>query len=242
MCSCNALMFLISNLQCKKIMRSKKTHCMRRGVSEFWLVLYLLTDKEFYLWNVALSVFLHFCNKNTVWSENCHMPVMSLFCPCLTLDLLWLLLASLLSLYPSLSFSSILPLWFECPLAHSTSCHSILYLDLVNQFCEQVLNFLLCPYSPAIAPSSPGVDSVPLQRTGSQNATGTYPRGGYTSGSAANYTDPYRTLQYCSSVESPYSKSGPALPPEGNLARSPSIDSIQKDPRLVCFYYTIYGL
>uniref|UniRef100_A0AAR2JXA6 Catenin (cadherin-associated protein), delta 2a n=1 Tax=Pygocentrus nattereri TaxID=42514 RepID=A0AAR2JXA6_PYGNA len=86
-------------------------------------------------------------------------------------------------------------------------------------------------YRTNTAPSSPGVDSVPLQRTGSQNATGTYPRGGYTSGPAANYADPYRTLQYCSSVESPYSKSGPALPPEGNLARSPSIDSIQKDPR-----------
>uniref|UniRef100_A0A674A475 Catenin delta 2 n=1 Tax=Salmo trutta TaxID=8032 RepID=A0A674A475_SALTR len=43
--------------------------------------------------------------------------------------------------------------------------------------------------------------------------------------------DPYRTLQYCPSVDSPYSKSGPALPPEGTLARSPSIDSIQKDPR-----------
>lgn len=107
-----------------------------------------------------------------------------------------------------------------------------LYLDLVNHFCEQVLNFLFCPYSPpAIAPSSPGVDSVPLQRTASQNATGTFPRGGYASGQSANYTDTYRTLPYCSSVESPYSKSGPALPPEGNLARSPSIDSIQKDPR-----------
>uniref|UniRef100_A0A9J8AX20 Catenin (cadherin-associated protein), delta 2a n=1 Tax=Cyprinus carpio carpio TaxID=630221 RepID=A0A9J8AX20_CYPCA len=81
------------------------------------------------------------------------------------------------------------------------------------------------------APSSPGVDSVPLQRTGSQNATGTFPRGGYSSGQGANYTDTYRTLPYCSSVESPYSKSGPALPPEGSLARSPSIDSIQKDPR-----------
>uniref|UniRef100_A0A8C1NK65 Catenin (cadherin-associated protein), delta 2a n=1 Tax=Cyprinus carpio TaxID=7962 RepID=A0A8C1NK65_CYPCA len=80
-------------------------------------------------------------------------------------------------------------------------------------------------------PSSPGVDSVPLQRTGSQNATGTFPRGGYASGQGANYTDTYRTLPYCSSVESPYSKSGPALPPEGSLARSPSIDSIQKDPR-----------
>ncbi|XP_060755724.1 catenin delta-2 isoform X1 [Neoarius graeffei] len=81
-------------------------------------------------------------------------------------------------------------------------------------------------YRTNTAPSSPGVDSVPLQRTASQNATGTFPRGGY-----ASYVEPYRTLQYCSSVESPYSKSGPTLPPEGTLARSPSIDSIQKDPR-----------
>ncbi|XP_069469860.1 catenin delta-2 isoform X3 [Ambystoma mexicanum] len=107
--------------------------------------------------------------------------------------------------------------------------------DLVNHFCEQVLNFLLCPYFPVVAPSSPGVDSVPLQRTGSQhgtqNATGTFQRGSYAAGPTANYADPYRTLQYCPSVESPYSKSGPAIPPEGTLARSPSIDSIQKDPR-----------
>ncbi|XP_015210477.1 catenin delta-2 isoform X2 [Lepisosteus oculatus] len=103
--------------------------------------------------------------------------------------------------------------------------------DLVNQFCEQVLNFLLCPYFPVVAPSSPGVDSVPLQRTGSQNATGTFQRASYAAGSAAGYADPYRQLQYCPSVESPYSKSGPAIPPEGTLARSPSIDSIQKDPR-----------
>ncbi|XP_060718310.1 catenin delta-2 isoform X3 [Tachysurus vachellii] len=81
-------------------------------------------------------------------------------------------------------------------------------------------------YRTNTAPSSPGVDSVPLQRTASQNASGTFPRGGY-----ASYVEPYRTLQYCSSVESPYSKSGPTLPPEGPLARSPSIDSIQKDPR-----------
>ncbi|KAM4688161.1 catenin delta-2 isoform 13-T13 [Discoglossus pictus] len=85
------------------------------------------------------------------------------------------------------------------------------------------------------APSSPGVDSVPLQRTGSQhgtqNATGTFQRASYAAGPAANYADPYRQLQYCPSVESPYSKSGPAIPPEGTLARSPSIDSIQKDPR-----------
>ncbi|XP_015680658.1 catenin delta-2 [Protobothrops mucrosquamatus] len=108
-------------------------------------------------------------------------------------------------------------------------------LDLVNHFCEQVLNFLLCPYFPVVAPSSPGVDSVPLQRTGSQlatqNASATFQRASYAAAPASNYADPYRQLQYCPSVESPYSKSGPAIPPEGTLARSPSIDSIQKDPR-----------
>uniref|UniRef100_A0A8C9XVF8 Catenin (cadherin-associated protein), delta 2b n=1 Tax=Sander lucioperca TaxID=283035 RepID=A0A8C9XVF8_SANLU len=107
------------------------------------------------------------------------------------------------------------------------------------------------PYRNNTAPSSPGVDSTPLQRTGSHGAgTGNYGRGGtnnyatvgpgYTSsggsgdmyGSDPYVADPYRTLQYCPSVvESPYSKSGPALPPEGSLQRSPSIDSIQKDPR-----------
>ncbi|XP_041422115.1 catenin delta-2 isoform X3 [Xenopus laevis] len=117
--------------------------------------------------------------------------------------------------------------------AHTSSYRT--NTDLVNHFCEQVLNFLLCPYFPVVAPSSPGVDSVPLQRTGSQhgtqNATGTFQRASYAAGPAANYADPYRQLQYCPSVDSPYSKSGPAIPPEGTLARSPSIDSIQKDPR-----------
>ncbi|XP_063778774.1 catenin delta-2 isoform X1 [Pseudophryne corroboree] len=107
--------------------------------------------------------------------------------------------------------------------------------DLVNHFCEQILSFLLCPYFPVVAPSSPGVDSVPLQRTGSQhgapNTTGTFQRASYAAGPGSNYADPYRQLQYCPSVDSPYSKSGPAIPPEGTLARSPSIDSIQKDPR-----------
>uniref|UniRef100_A0A3B4H6Z2 Catenin delta-2-like n=1 Tax=Pundamilia nyererei TaxID=303518 RepID=A0A3B4H6Z2_9CICH len=93
------------------------------------------------------------------------------------------------------------------------------------------------------APSSPGVDSAPLQRTGSHGTgTGNYNRGGTNNYATVGpgYTsnpyvaDPYRTLQYCPSVvESPYSKSGPALPPEGSLQRSPSIDSIQKDPRAV---------
>uniref|UniRef100_A0A8C2A8L3 Catenin (cadherin-associated protein), delta 2b n=1 Tax=Cyprinus carpio TaxID=7962 RepID=A0A8C2A8L3_CYPCA len=106
--------------------------------------------------------------------------------------------------------------------------------DPMNRVCDQVLNFLLCPYSPVVVPSSPGVDSIPLQRTGSQNATGTFPRAGYATGpgaSTADYANPYRTLQFCPSTDSPYSKSGPALPPEATLVRSPSVDSIQKDPR-----------
>ncbi|XP_054888787.1 catenin delta-2b isoform X1 [Poeciliopsis prolifica] len=82
------------------------------------------------------------------------------------------------------------------------------------------------------APSSPGVDPIPLQRTGSQSAAGTFQRGSFaTGGGAADYANPYRTLQFCPSTESPYSKSGPALPPEPALGRSPSVDSIQKDPR-----------
>ncbi|XP_031705792.1 catenin delta-2 isoform X5 [Anarrhichthys ocellatus] len=123
--------------------------------------------------------------------------------------------------------------------------------DLSQRVHDQVLSYVLCPYFPTIAPSSPGVDSTSLQRTGSHGTgTGNYGRGGtnnyatvgpgYTSsggggdvyGSDPYVADPYRTLQYCPSVvESPYSKSGPALPPEGSLQRSPSIDSIQKDPR-----------
>uniref|UniRef100_A0A8C9SS30 Catenin delta 2 n=1 Tax=Scleropages formosus TaxID=113540 RepID=A0A8C9SS30_SCLFO len=89
-------------------------------------------------------------------------------------------------------------------------------------------------YCTNTAPSSPGVDPTPLQRTGSQTAASTYQRASYATGPAAAavaYTDPYRTLQYCPSVDSPYNKSGPALPPEATLTRSPSIDSIQKDPR-----------
>ncbi|XP_069367275.1 catenin delta-2b isoform X2 [Paralichthys olivaceus] len=106
--------------------------------------------------------------------------------------------------------------------------------QVVNQLYQEVLNYLLCPYAPlpALAPPSPGVDPIPLQRTGSQSATGTFQRGSFaTGGGAADYANPYRTLQFCPSTESPYSKSGPALPPEAALGRSPSVDSIQKDPR-----------
>ncbi|XP_056376103.1 catenin delta-2 isoform X2 [Hyla sarda] len=100
---------------------------------------------------------------------------------------------------------------------------------------EPVLPAHTTSYRTNTAPSSPGVDSIPLQRTGSQhcsqNATGTFQRASYAVGPGSSYVDPYRQLQYCPSVDSPYSKSGPAIPPEGTLARSPSIDSIQKDPR-----------
>uniref|UniRef100_A0A3Q2Z3C4 Catenin (cadherin-associated protein), delta 2b n=1 Tax=Hippocampus comes TaxID=109280 RepID=A0A3Q2Z3C4_HIPCM len=96
-------------------------------------------------------------------------------------------------------------------------------VNFSHRLHDHVLSYVLCPYFPAIAPSSPGVDSTPLQRTGSH---------GDMYGSDPYVADPYRTLQYCPSVvESPYSKSGPALPPEGTLQRSPSVDSIQKDPR-----------
>uniref|UniRef100_A0A8C0N9S0 Catenin delta 2 n=2 Tax=Canis lupus familiaris TaxID=9615 RepID=A0A8C0N9S0_CANLF len=90
-------------------------------------------------------------------------------------------------------------------------------------------------YRQSTAPSSPGVDPGPLQRAGSQHgpqsASAAFQRASFAAGPASSYADPYRQLQYCPSVESPYSKSGPALPPEGTLARSPSVDSIQKDPR-----------
>uniref|UniRef100_A0A674EE63 Catenin delta 2 n=1 Tax=Salmo trutta TaxID=8032 RepID=A0A674EE63_SALTR len=98
-----------------------------------------------------------------------------------------------------------------------------IYEDRVNHYHKGPMRGL----GNNTAPSSPGVDSASLQRAGSHSA------GGSTEAYATDpYTaDPYRTLQYCPSVESPYSKSGPAMPPEGTLARSPSIDSIQKDPR-----------
>ncbi|XP_077605578.1 catenin delta-2 [Crocuta crocuta] len=91
-------------------------------------------------------------------------------------------------------------------------------------------------YRTSTAPSSPGVDSVPLQRTGSQHgpqnaAAATFQRASYAAGPASNYADPYRQLQYCPSVESPYSKSYPGLPTEGTQGRSPALDSVPKDPR-----------
>lgn len=119
--------------------------------------------------------------------------------------------------------------WFATPCPSTATPNPV-----VNQLYQEVLNYLLFPYAPlpALAPPSPGVDPIPLQRTGSQSATATFQRGSFaTGGGAADYANPYRTLQFCPSTESPYSKSGPALPPEAALGRSPSVDSIQKDPR-----------
>lgn len=113
-------------------------------------------------------------------------------------------------------------------------CSSATSTIVVNQLYQEVLNYLLCPYTPlpALAPPSPGIDPIPLQRTGSQTATATLQRGSFATGTGvADYANPYRTLQFCPSTESPYSKSGPTLPPEAALGRSPSLDSIQKDPR-----------
>lgn len=121
--------------------------------------------------------------------------------------------------------------WLRSPAPCPPRLHQI---PVVNHLYQEVLNYLLCPYAPlsTLAPPSPGVDPIPLQRTGSQSATATFQRGSFaTGGGAADYANPYRTLQFCPSTESPYSKSGPALPPEAALGRSPSVDSIQKDPR-----------
>ncbi|KAM8839248.1 catenin delta-2b isoform 3-T3 [Synchiropus picturatus] len=104
----------------------------------------------------------------------------------------------------------------------------------MNQLYQEVLNYLLSPYAPvpALAQSSPGVNPIPLQRTGSQSTVGTFHRSSFaTGGNTADYGNQYRTLPFLPSTESPYSKSGPALPPEAALGRSPSVDSIQKDPR-----------
>lgn len=123
---------------------------------------------------------------------------------------------------------------FKCGFRPSSRLSSASWNPVVNQLYQEVLNYLLFPHAPlpALAPSSPGVDPIPLQRTGSQSATGTFQRGSFATGAgAADYANPYRTLQFCPSTESPYSKSGPALPPEAALGRSPSVDSIQKDPR-----------
>ncbi|XP_066544567.1 plakophilin-4 isoform X3 [Amia ocellicauda] len=67
-----------------------------------------------------------------------------------------------------------------------------------------------------------------LQRTSSQRSAMTYQRSNYALNSAATYAEPYRSAQYRPS-ESNYARQ--AVPVDDGTTRSPSIDSIQKDPR-----------
>uniref|UniRef100_A0A8C9TB82 Plakophilin 4 n=1 Tax=Scleropages formosus TaxID=113540 RepID=A0A8C9TB82_SCLFO len=67
-----------------------------------------------------------------------------------------------------------------------------------------------------------------LQRTLSQRSTMTYHRGNYGVNSAAAYAEPYHSGPY-HSTEPSYGRQ--AIAADGGATRSPSIDSIQKDPR-----------
>uniref|UniRef100_A0AAX7T8H0 Catenin delta 2 n=1 Tax=Astatotilapia calliptera TaxID=8154 RepID=A0AAX7T8H0_ASTCA len=140
---------------------------------------------------------------------------------------------TLLLFYPCLILILGLLVFIGRPLALHLSCSRGSYSSQHSQE----------PLRPLGSPEH-HIDPIYEERTGNYNRGGTNNYAtvgpGYTSsggsgdvyGSDPYVADPYRTLQYCPSVvESPYSKSGPALPPEGSLQRSPSIDSIQKDPR-----------
>ncbi|XP_010561345.1 PREDICTED: plakophilin-4 isoform X3 [Haliaeetus leucocephalus] len=69
-----------------------------------------------------------------------------------------------------------------------------------------------------------------LQRSSSQRSTLTYQRNNYALNTTATYAEPYRSMQYRLS-ESSYNRLQHATPAEDGTTRSPSIDSIQKDPR-----------
>ncbi|XP_009883765.1 PREDICTED: plakophilin-4 isoform X2 [Charadrius vociferus] len=69
-----------------------------------------------------------------------------------------------------------------------------------------------------------------LQRSSSQRSTLTYQRNNYALNTTATYAEPYRSMQYRLS-ESSYNRLPHATPADDGTTRSPSIDSIQKDPR-----------
>ncbi|XP_077392104.1 plakophilin-4 isoform X2 [Festucalex cinctus] len=73
--------------------------------------------------------------------------------------------------------------------------------------------------------SASGVGS--LQRTSSQRSAMTYQRNNLALNTAATYADPYRSAQY-RPCDSNYSRQAAVM---DDPTRSPSIDSIQKDPR-----------
>ncbi|XP_030641804.1 plakophilin-4-like [Chanos chanos] len=78
----------------------------------------------------------------------------------------------------------------------------------------------------ALYRSSSGVGN--LHRTSSQRSTMTYQRSNYALSSAATYAEPYRSAQYRPG-DAGYGRQAVAL--DDGAPRSPSIDSIQKDPR-----------
>ncbi|XP_023256971.1 plakophilin-4 isoform X5 [Seriola lalandi dorsalis] len=74
--------------------------------------------------------------------------------------------------------------------------------------------------------STSGVGS--LQRTSSQRSAMTYQRNNYALNTSATYADPYRSAQYRPSDPN-YTRQAVVM--DDGATRSPSIDSIQKDPR-----------
>jgi hypothetical protein len=71
-----------------------------------------------------------------------------------------------------------------------------------------------------------------LQRTSSQRSNLTYQRNNYALNTAATYAEPYRPIQY-RVQECNYNRLQHTAPADDGTTRSPSIDSIQKDPRQV---------
>ncbi|XP_043847401.1 plakophilin-4 isoform X6 [Dromiciops gliroides] len=69
-----------------------------------------------------------------------------------------------------------------------------------------------------------------LQRSSSQRSTLTYQRNNYALNTTATYAEPYRPMQY-RMQECNYNRLQHGAPADDGTTRSPSIDSIQKDPR-----------
>ncbi|NWI20074.1 PKP4 protein, partial [Crypturellus soui] len=69
-----------------------------------------------------------------------------------------------------------------------------------------------------------------LQRSSSQRSTLTYQRNNYALSTAATYAEPYRSVPF-RLAEPVYGRLQHAAPADDGTTRSPSIDSIQKDPR-----------
>ncbi|XP_019910350.1 plakophilin-4 isoform X2 [Esox lucius] len=85
----------------------------------------------------------------------------------------------------------------------------------------------LNPASQSAIYRSPSVVGT-LQRTSSQRGAMTYQRSNYALNMSATYAEPYRSAQYRPS-EGNYARQPVAM--DDGATRSPSIDSIQKDPR-----------